>query len=158
MADASVPAAGAPREVRSSLGELTRRVRVAQSGAWFPLLLLGLLTLGGILVGRLTFEVAAVPCPPADPAPGTGCTMVSQGSPLYWPVGLALACAATAVFYHRRSRGCGVGTPVRPYLLTGIPATSPWSALPRFGVPGVLLLLGGSAFLPAERAGRRDAS
>ncbi|MFK0022633.1 hypothetical protein [Streptomyces sp. NPDC090798] len=227
---------------------MTRRVRSAQRGAWFPLLLLGVLTLGGIPVGRFTFRVETVPCPATDPAAGSGCTLVTQGSPVYWPIGLALAYAATAFFYIRRSHNRGVGTPVRPYILTGIalvalvtatelwsvrhvmpqpgeqldfwglhldptsgvtrflerltgnatavglplmvlswversrilllltavylaielvpltpgwagiPFTSPWSAVPRYGVPGVLLLLGALGFALAELSRQRDAS
>jgi hypothetical protein len=141
MTDASVPSPGTPRDVLAGLGDLTRRVRAAQRGTWFPLLLLGVLTLGGILVGRFTFKVETVPCPAA----GTGCTLasqvtqVTQGSPVYWPVGLALAYAATAVFYIRRSRNRGIGTPVRPYILTGIAllgvviATQMWAT--RHGIP-----------------------
>lgn len=248
MTDASVPSPGTPREVLAGLDDLTRRVRSAQRGAWFPLLLLGVLTLGGILVGRFTFRVETVPCPATDPAAGSGCTLVTQGSPVYWPIGLALAYAATAFFYIRRSHNRGVGTPVRPYILTGIalvglvtatelwsfrhgmpqpgeqldfwglhldptsgvtrflerltgnatavglplmvlswversrilllltavylaielvplttgwagiPFTSPWSAVPRYGVPGVLLLLGALGFALAELSRQRDAS
>ncbi|GAA4839613.1 hypothetical protein GCM10023235_13750 [Kitasatospora terrestris] len=233
---------GAPREVLSELGDLTRRVRAAQRGTWFPLLLLGVLTLGGVLVGRLTFHLESVPCPG-----GGSCTLASQGSPVYWPVGFAAVYVATAVFYLRRARRRGVGTRVRPYVVTGIAlvglvaatslwvtrhgipqpgtpldfwglhldpdagstlflerltgnaltvgipllvlarverspallllaalclavelvplssgwagigATSPWSALPRYGVPGVLLLLGALGFGLAERNGRRTA-
>lgn len=40
----------------------------------------------------------------------------------------------------------------------GIPVTSPWSAVPRFGVPGVLLLLGALGFGLAELSRRRDAA
>ncbi|GAA0659353.1 hypothetical protein GCM10010193_07730 [Kitasatospora atroaurantiaca] len=248
MTDASVPSPDTPQQVLAGLGDLTRRVRSAQRGAWFPLLLLGALTLGGILVSRFTFKVETVPCTATDPAAGTGCTLVTQGSPVYWPIGLALAYAATAFFYIRRSRNRGVGTPVRPYILTGIvlvglvtataiwslrhgmpqpgeqldfwglrldptsgvamflhrlagnaaavglpllvlswversralllltavylaielvplttgwsgiPFTSPWSAVPRFGVPGVLLLLGALGFGLAELSRRRDVS
>ncbi|MER5669504.1 hypothetical protein [Streptomyces mirabilis] len=251
MADASMPSPGTPHEVLAGLGDLTRRVRAAQRGAWFPLLLLGVLTLGGILVSRFTFKVETVPCPATAPAAGTGCTQVTQvtqGSPVYWPIGLALAYAATAFFYIRRSRNRGVGTPVRPYILTGIalvglvtateiwsirqgmpqpgapidfwglhldpasgvtaflhrltgnatavglpllvlawversrtlllltvvylaielvplttgwagiPFTSPWSAVPRYGVPGVLLLLGALGFALAELSRQRDVS
>ncbi|WP_369142507.1 hypothetical protein [Streptomyces sp. R44] len=244
MANASVPSPGTPQEVLAGLGELTRRVRAAQRGTWFPLLLLGALTMGGILVGRLTFRVETVPCPPGRAAAADGCTLTSQGSPVYWTLGLALAYAATAFFYIRRSRKRGVGTPVGPYVLTGIalvglgaattlwtlrqgtpqpgetvdlwglrldpasgvtafltrmvgPATavglpllvlswversrallllavaylaielvpltsgwsgiaasSPWSALPALGVPGVLLLLGALGFRLAERSDR----
>ncbi|MGW2744947.1 hypothetical protein [Streptomyces sp. NPDC001450] len=251
MTDASVPSPGTPHEVLAGLGELTRRVRAAQRGAWFPLLLLGVLTLGGILVSRFTFKVETAPCPATAPAAGPGCTVVTQvtqGSPVYWPIGLALAYAATAFFYIRRSRNRGVGTPVRPYILTGIalfglttataiwslhhgmpqpgerldfwglhldpasgvtkflerlagnatavglpllvlswversrvlllltvvylaielvpltdgwagiPFTSPWSAVPHFGVPGVLLLLGSLGFGLAELHRQRNDS
>ncbi|WP_457031740.1 hypothetical protein [Kitasatospora sp. P5_F3] len=139
MTDASVPSQGTPHEVLAGLGDLTRRVRAAQRGTWFPLLMLGVLTLGGILVSRLTFKVVTVPCPAGDAATG-GCTVGRQGSPVYWLLGLALAYAATAFFYLRRSRNRGVGTPVRPYVLTGIAlvglvaATGFWSF--RHGIPG----------------------
>ncbi|GAA2773889.1 hypothetical protein [Kitasatospora cinereorecta] len=138
MTDASVPSFGTPREVLSGLGDLTRKVRAAQRATWFPLLLLGVLTLGGILVGRLTFRIETVPCPAGDAAAG-GCTQVAQGSPLYWLIGLALAYAATAYFSIRRSRERGVGSPVRPYVVTGIVlvgvvgATTFWAV--RHGMP-----------------------
>ncbi|MGW4161860.1 hypothetical protein [Streptomyces sp. NPDC004788] len=251
MTDASVPSSGTPHEVLAGLGDLTRRVRAAQRGAWFPLLLLGALTLSGILVSRLTFQIEIVPCQNGPAGPGgqaaaaAACTLIRQGSPLYWPIGIALAYGATALFYIRRSRNRGVGTPVRPYVLTGIAllglvaatafwatrhgipqpgerldfwglhldpasgatqflerltgnatavglpllvlswversralllltaaylavelvplgtgwagidATSPWSSLPRFAVPGALLLLGALGFGLAERTRRR---
>jgi len=124
MADASVPSPGTPHEVLANLGDLTRRVRAAQRGTWFPLLLLGALTLGGILVNRLTLSVQTITTCPAVPG-STGtvptvCTITKQGSPLYWTLGLVLAYAATAFFYISRSRDRGVGTPVRPYVLAGI--------------------------------------
>jgi hypothetical protein len=118
MTTASVPSPDTPHEVLAGLRELTRRVRAAQRGAWFPLLLLGLLVLGGILVDRLTFHASTGPCPQA--AAGTGCVLVKQGSPLYWTLGLALAYLATAVFYIRRSRERGVGSPIRPYVVAGV--------------------------------------
>ncbi|MFJ2722740.1 hypothetical protein [Streptomyces sp. NPDC087437] len=98
-----------------------------------------MLTLGGILVSRFTFKVETVPCPAGDAAAGGGCTLITQGSPVYWPVGLALAYAATAFFYIRRSHNRGVGTPVRPCIVTGIvlvglvTATAFWSL--RHGMP-----------------------
>ncbi|CAN3980398.1 hypothetical protein [Kitasatospora purpeofusca] len=252
MTDASVPSSGAPQEVLASLGDLTRRVRAAQRATWFPLLLFGVLTLGGILVDRLTFSVETVTsCPPgpsrAD-AVLASCTVAKHGSPLYWTVGIALVYAATSVFYVRRSRARGVGSPIRPYVLTGVAlvavvaatmfwvgrngvpqpgapldfwglhldpgagttrflerltgeaaavglpllvlsrversralllfalvylllelvplstgwagigAASPWSALPRLIVPGVLLLLGALGFALVQLPRRRDAS
>ncbi|PKV83004.1 hypothetical protein [Streptomyces sp. TLI_146] len=118
---------------------MTRRVRAAQRGTWFPLLLLGALTLGGILVNRFTFHVETLPCPATDPEAGLNCTGETQGSPYYWDLGLALAYVATAFFYIRRSRDRGVGTPVQPYILTGITllglvtATTFWAT--RHGLP-----------------------
>ncbi|MFD8699703.1 hypothetical protein [Kitasatospora purpeofusca] len=148
MTDASVPSSGAPQEVLASLGDLTRRVRAAQRATWFPLLLFGLLTLGGILVDRLTFRVEDVtPCPPGPSRADvvlTICTAAKQGSPLYWTAGIALVYAATAVLYVRRARDRGVGTTVRPYVLTGIvvvalvAATTFWAGrhgMPRPGEP-----------------------
>ncbi|MGW5420016.1 hypothetical protein [Streptomyces sp. NPDC003943] len=160
MTDASVPVPDTPREVLAGLGDLTCRVRAAQRGTWFPLLLLGVLTLGGILVGRLTFKVETVPCPATDPAAGAGCTLMTQGSPVYWPVGLSLAYAATAYFYLRRSRRRGVGTPVRPYILTGIAlvglstATAFWSLRHGMPRPGETLDFWGLHLDPASGATR----
>ncbi|TDT97587.1 hypothetical protein EDD99_5740 [Streptomyces sp. 846.5] len=122
MTDASVPSPGTPHEVLADLGELTRKVRFAQRGTWFPLLLFAVLTLGAILANRFTFSIRAVACPmgPTPAGVGASCTVIRQGLPGYWAVGLALAYTATAIFYVRRSRSRGVGTPIRPYVLTGI--------------------------------------
>ncbi|MEU3498248.1 hypothetical protein ABZ747_32750 [Kitasatospora cineracea] len=122
MTDASVPLPGTPREVLSGLGELTRKVRAVQRDAWIPLLLFGLVTLGGVLVGRLTYRQEAVPCPGGPAGPGGTCTLTHQGAPAYWTVGLLVAYAVTALCYLRRSRRRGVGTPVRPYVLAGAAA------------------------------------
>jgi hypothetical protein len=120
MTEASAPSSGpgTPHEILAGLGDLTRRVRAAQRGTWFPLLLLGGLLLGGILLDRFTFSVHTSPCP--DIAGNADCIFVKQGSPLYWTLGLALVYAATAFFYIRRARKHGVGSPVRPYVLAGI--------------------------------------
>ncbi|MFF4340869.1 hypothetical protein ACFY00_13155 [Kitasatospora sp. NPDC001540] len=124
MTDASVPLPGTPREVLSGLGELTRRVRALQRDAWIPLLLFGLVTLGGVLVGRLTFQQGTVPCPGGPAGPGGTCTVMRQGSPAYWTIALIAAYTATAWWYLRRSRRRGVGTPVRPYVLAGAAAVT----------------------------------
>lgn len=135
-----MPSSDAPHEVLAGLDDLTRRVRAAQRGTWFPLLLLGALTVGGILVNRFTFHIETVPCPATGPEAGSDCSVgVKQGSPYYWDLGLALAYVATAYFYIRRSRDRGVGTPVQPYILTGITllglvtATTFWAT--RHGLP-----------------------
>ncbi len=156
MTDTSLPSPGTPREVLANLGELTRKVRAAQRGTWFPLLLLGTLTLGGILVNRLTVSVQNVTCPDSRRSPDalTSCVLVKQGSPLYWTLGLALVYAATTFFYVRRSSNRGVGTPVRPYVLAGIvlvalvAATGFWSV--RHLTPGAPLDLWGLHLDPAS--------
>ncbi|MFF0295383.1 hypothetical protein ACFYST_17040 [Kitasatospora sp. NPDC004614] len=158
MTDATVPSNGTPHEVLAGLGELTRKVRAAQRGTWFPLLLLGGLTFGGILVSRLTYQILSVPCP--EPAAGADCTLVRQGSPLYWPIGLALAYLATAIFYVRRARRRGVGTAVRPYVLTGlallavVAATSLWITRNGIPQPGAPLDFWGLHLAPSSPAAR----
>ncbi|BAJ26064.1 hypothetical protein KSE_02140 [Kitasatospora setae KM-6054] len=145
-----MPLPGTPREVLSGLGELTRRVRAAQRDAWIPLLLFGLLTLGAVVVGRLTFRQQDVPCPGAPAAPGETCTAMHQGSPAYWTVGLLAAYAATAWWYLRRSRQRGVGSPVRPYALAGVAAVAALAATAWWGAgqpaPGADLRLWGLQF------------
>jgi hypothetical protein len=122
MTEASTPSPDSPDEVLASLGDLTRKVRAAQRGTWFPLLLFGVITLGGILANRFTFSIHTVPCPAGLTPPGTGtsCVLTRQGMPFYWAIGSLLAYAAIAFFYIRRSRNRGVGTPIRPYVLAGI--------------------------------------
>ncbi len=117
-----MPSPDSPREVLADLGDLTRKVRAAQRGTWFPLLVFGVVTLGGILANRLTFSIRTVPCLAGDTPPDTGasCVLTKQGAPFYWAVGCLLAYAVIAFFYIRRSRDRGVGTPVRPYVLFGI--------------------------------------
>ncbi|WP_055585675.1 hypothetical protein [Peterkaempfera griseoplana] len=142
MTDIPAPSPGAPKEVLADLGELSRRVRAAQRGTWFPLLLFGLLTLGAVLANRLTFSVRTITSCPDLKGTATECTLVRQGAPGYWVVGLTLAYAATAFFYVRRSRSRGVGTPVRPYVVTGLVlvavlgATTLWTIRNGFPQPG----------------------
>ncbi|RKE16958.1 hypothetical protein [Streptomyces sp. TLI_171] len=156
MTDASVPLPGTPREVLAGLGELTRRVRAVQRDAWIPLLLFGLLTLGGILAGRLTFHRENVPCPPGAGGSAETCTLMRQGSPAYWTAGLLLAYAATAAWYLRRSRRRGVGTPVRPYVAAGAAATAALAVTTWWGAsqagPGAELHFWG-LHLAADRPG-----
>lgn len=134
MTTASIPSPDTPQALLDSLRTLTRKVRTAQRGAWFPLLLLGVLFAVEIVAGRLTFRVQTVPCPEgAGPGP---CTGVKDGAPFSWTLGLVLVYAATTVFYIRRSRSRGVGSPIRAYLIAGlviltlVAPTRFWSAGP----------------------------
>ncbi len=68
MTEEQVPAAGSPRELLLGTRELTRRVRRAQRGAWFPLVLLGLVAAG------------AAPFYRVGPHPDAVCTAVGAGS------------------------------------------------------------------------------
>ncbi|MEY9928823.1 uncharacterized membrane protein YidH (DUF202 family) [Catenulispora sp. GP43] len=119
MTEASVPSPPNPGEVLAGLSALTRRVRTAQRGTWFPLLLLGLLLAGGIVVDRLTFSAQIFRCPAVVNA-RVQCVHVTQGSPVYWTVGLVLVYAATGFFYVLRARRRGVGSVVRPYVVAGL--------------------------------------
>jgi hypothetical protein len=137
MTDASAPSPAGPHEVLADLRDLTRKVRTVQRGAWFPFLLFAVLTLGAILADRLTFTAHTRPCPVGHmPAgAGTGCVLTRQGLPGYWAIGLVLAYAATAFFHLRRSRHRGVGTPIRPYVLTGIAIAALFGATAFLGTP-----------------------
>lgn len=119
MTEASVPSSASPGEVLTTLGDLTRKVRTAQRGTWFPLLLLGLLLTGGIAVDRLTFHAENFACA-ASADVRVSCIHVTHGSPLYWTLGLAVVYAASAFFYIMRARRRGVGSVVRPYAIAGI--------------------------------------
>ncbi|HEY6275325.1 MAG TPA: hypothetical protein VIX86_03255 [Streptosporangiaceae bacterium] len=104
-----------PRELLSVTRRLTRQVRRAQRGTWFPLLLFAALTLASVPV---TLSSRHLDCR-VNP-PGRVCIAFSPGSYVYWPLALVLAYAAIAAFYVHRTRSRGVGTRVRPYVITGV--------------------------------------
>jgi hypothetical protein len=113
------PAHDAPRELLASTQALTRRVRSAQRGTWFPLLLLGAITLLSIPVLRYGHRVFRC----TNVRVGSllrGCFVYSGAWVIYWPVALVLAYGAIAAFYVARSRRRGVGTPIRPYIVIGV--------------------------------------
>jgi hypothetical protein len=116
MTDTPLPPQDGPRELLSASRRLSRQVRQAQRGTWFPLLLFALLTLASIPVVRSSHH--AIDCR-VNPA-GQVCIGFSPGSYVYWPLALVLAYAAIAAFYVHRARRRGVGTRVRPYVITGI--------------------------------------
>lgn len=119
MADETVPPASGPHELLATVRDLTRRVRAAQRGTWFPLLVFATITLLAIpvyryapyvdLFGTCRFGPGQTVCPAPNPT--------ELG---YWTVALLLAYAAIAAFYVRQSRARGVGTPIRPYVVAGV--------------------------------------
>ena len=117
MTDTPTPAPGTPRELLATTRELTKRVRGAQRGTWFPLLLFALVTLAATPFDRYGHR-AVVACAPV--AGGRVCSVYSPWAFFYWPVALVAAYVAITGFYLRRSRSLGVGTRVRPYVAAGI--------------------------------------
>jgi hypothetical protein len=116
VADTPAPQRDSPHELLRATRRLTLRVRQAQRGTWFPLLLFGLITLASWPF--LVSSHRAVDCRVLSP--GRTCLAFSPWSYVYWPLALVLAYAAVAVFYLHRARRRGVGTPVRPYVWAGI--------------------------------------
>ena len=133
MTEEQVPAAGSPRELLLATRELTRRVRRAQRGAWFPLVLLGLVAAG------------AAPFYRVGPHPDAVCTAVAGGRAGSRPGRgrgrgrgwlSALSCSAgrlsllggraggayvvIAGFYVVRARRRGVGARAGPYVVAGL--------------------------------------
>jgi hypothetical protein len=116
MTDTPVPPNDGPHELLSATRRLTRRVRQAQRGTWFPLLLFAVLTLASIPITLSSRH----PIDCRVNSVGRVCIAFSLGSFVYWPLALVLAYAAIAVFYVHRAHERGVGTRVRPYVITGV--------------------------------------
>jgi hypothetical protein len=120
--------ADAARQVLSTTQQLARRVRRAQRGTWFPLVLLGLVVVVSAPFYRLGRH--AVTCDPALGARG-GVQIIDRGAcvqvvgwpvGVYWILALVLAYVAIAAFYAHRARRRGVGARVLPYVGSGIVA------------------------------------
>jgi hypothetical protein len=116
MAHESVTPAGGPHELLAAVRDLTRQVRIAQRGTWFPLLIFAAITLAAIPVYRYGPRLG--PCQ-SGPEGTTVCHWVASAQ-VYWPIALLLAYTAIAGFYVRQSRRRGVGTPIRPYVIVGV--------------------------------------
>jgi hypothetical protein len=117
MTDAPVSPQDGPRELLSATRRLTRQVRQAQRGTWFPLLLFAVLTLASIPIIR--YNRHPIDCRATSPGLKV-CIAFAPASYVYWPLALVLAYAAIAAFYVHRARSRGVGTRVRPYVITGV--------------------------------------
>src|ERR1022692_1073917 len=128
ITDDQVPAAEPSRQLLLGTRELTRR---AQRGAWFPLVLPGLVVVGAAPFYRVgphlhtacTAIVTRGPGGiPAGPGPGAVKCFIAFGWPafIYWVIALAAAYAVVAGFYVLRARRRGVGARIRPYVIAGI--------------------------------------
>jgi hypothetical protein len=138
MTHESVPPADDPHELLRTVHDATRQVRLAQRGAWFPLLIFGLVTLAVIPIYRYAPHDLSH-CGPG-PQPGTRtCYAAIPGVLVYWPAALVLGFVVIAGFYARRSRQRGVGTPAGPYAVAGVVAlllaASLWRAFSRPPLP-----------------------
>ena len=138
MPDETARAPDTPQQLLSDTRELTRRVRRAQRGAWFPLVLLGLVAAGAAPFYRVGPHPDAV-CTavgaggggggvPAGPGagPGAGAGVVKCfvvfGWPafFYWVAAGAGAYVVIAGFYVVRARRRGVGARAGPYVAAGL--------------------------------------
>ncbi len=119
MTDEPVPQTDSPRELLAAVHALTRRVRVAQRGTWFPLLVFATITLVAIPVYRYVPYLDVFGTCRSRPG-HTVCTAPNPAELGYWTVALLFAYAAIAAFYVRQSRRRGVGTPIRPYVVVGV--------------------------------------
>jgi hypothetical protein len=110
MTDNSV----SPHELLISVRDLTRRVRAAQRGTWFPLLVFGVIVLGSIPVIRFGGRHLG-----GCDTHRQVCGVYSPAALVYWSVALVLGYAAIAGFYVYRSRRRGLGARIQPYPLVG---------------------------------------
>jgi hypothetical protein len=102
----------------SAVRDVTRQVRLAQRGTWFPLLVFAVINLAAIPVYRFAPRHLG-PCRPG-PQGTTVCSGYIPAVLVYWPIALVLAYVAIAAFYVQQSRRRGVGTPIRPYVVVGV--------------------------------------
>jgi hypothetical protein len=130
MTEGPEPAVDSPRQLLSAAHELIWHVRRAQRGAWFPLVLLGLVVLAATPVYRFGSH-GHVSCGPVTVTHGPGVLggvsrtcFIAYGWPafVYWLVALVLAYVVIAGFYVRQARRRGVGTRIRPYVIAGVAA------------------------------------
>lgn len=116
MLNQSDPTRDDPQSLLSVTRDLTQRVRLAQRGAWFPLLVFAAVTFAAIpfnRYGRHPTHCSSVR------GGGDVCTIHSALALWYWPVALLAAYHLISWFYLRRSRHRGVGTRVQPYVAVG---------------------------------------
>lgn len=112
---------GNPRAQLSLSRGLARRVRREQRATWFPLLVFAVVTFVAIPVTRAG-HAAGRTCQPsvAGPPEARLCVAHNSAAYVYWPIALIVAYTLIVGFYVHLSRSRGVGTRVRPYVITGL--------------------------------------
>jgi hypothetical protein len=105
-----------PRQLLSGTRDLIDQVRRTQRATWFPLLVLAVVTFASIPFRYSPYRLGTC----AATGDVRVCTAYPPALLVYWPTALVLAYAVIAAFYIRRSQARGVGTRVRPYVVTGI--------------------------------------
>ncbi|HEX3622983.1 MAG TPA: hypothetical protein VHT97_11770 [Acidimicrobiales bacterium] len=120
MTNQSGPAPNDPQALLSTTRDLTRRVRLAQRGAWFPLLAFAAVTFAAIPFNR--YGPHPRHCISAHGLV-SACIIQPTLALWYWPVALVAAYVATSWFYLHRTRQRGVGTRVQPYVAVGTVVT-----------------------------------
>lgn len=116
MVNQPAPTRDDPQNLLSVTRDLTRRVRLTQRGAWFPLLVFAAVTLGAIPFNRYGHH--PVHCTSTQGG-GQVCIAYSALALWYWPVALLAAYVAISWFYLYRAHQHGVGTRVQPYVVVG---------------------------------------
>ena len=116
MTDQPAPAKDDPRGILFATRDLTQQVRIAQRGAWFPLLVFATVTFVAIPFSR--YGRHPIRCSSAHGG-GTACIAYSALALRYWPVALLAAYLAITWFYQRQSHHRGVGTRVQAYIAVG---------------------------------------
>lgn len=119
MTSEAAPNSDDPQRLLSATRDLARRVRRAQRGAWFPLLMFAVVTFAAVPFDRYG-HYRSVSC---ESRQGGAVFVCSRYSPLafwYWPAAVVLAYLAICWFYLRRSRRRGVGTRIQPYIAVGL--------------------------------------
>jgi hypothetical protein len=122
MADQTAGTAGAANDLLTASRDLTQRVRDAQRGTWFPLLLFAAVTFIAVIVDRLGYRHVTLTCRSIelDGEPGRVCSAYPTWTFIYWPIALTLSYVAIAWFSIRRARNRGIGTRIQPYVVAGI--------------------------------------
>lgn len=118
MSSSPASPADSPHDVLASVRGLTRDVRIAQRGTWFPLLVLAVVNVAAIPIYRFAPHHVG-PC--RTGAQGVSvCTGYIPSVLVFWPLALVLAYALIARFSMNQAGRRGIGTRVGPYIAVGV--------------------------------------